>query len=389
MQAVVVQKICGILWRLAGAPGCAASLGGPSANRPRIGSKDAMRLNRLGTTDIKVSEISLGSMTWGSRHTEAEGHEQIDYAVDHGVNLIDTAEMYPVLPMKRETSGASESVIGSWLRKRGGRERIVIATKIVGSGSGIIRDGGPIEPASIRVAVEGSLRRLQTDYIDLYQLHWPNRGSYHFRQSWGYDPTQQNTDEVRRNIRDSLQTLQEFVEAGRIRAIGLSNESCWGTSQFLEIARAHNLPKVVSMQNEYSLLDRKFDLDFAELSHHENVGLLAFSPLATGILSGKYQDGKTPPNSRREFSPDLNGRYRRHVPAVVDEYVRIADDSGLDRSQMALAFCLSRPFMASAIIGATSMDQLKVCIAAADVRLSESVLDGIAAVHRRYPNPMG
>ncbi len=348
-----------------------------------------MRFNRLGTTDIEVSEICLGSMTWGTQNPEAEGHEQIDYAVDHDVNFIDTAEMYPVNPISRETSGATESIIGTWIKSRGQRDKVVIATKIAGAGSNTVRKGEPISAKSIPVAVESSLQRLQTDYIDLYQLHWPNRGSYHFRQSWRFDPTNQNVEETRENISEVLYALNELVIAGKLRSIGLSNESCWGTSQFLEIARTHNLPKVVSVQNEYNLLDRKFDLDFAELAHNENVGLLSFSPLATGILSGKYQGGKIPPNSRRTFSPDLGGRYTEEVIPVVDEYVRIADHYGLDRCQMALAFCMSRPFMASTIIGSTTMDQLKVCIAAADVRLNDSVLADIAAVHRRFPNPMG
>ncbi len=353
------------------------------------GERNQMKMNRLGTSDIDVSEICLGTMTWGSRHSEAQAHDQMDYALDHGVNFIDTAEMYPVLPIARETSGASESIIGTWLRKRGGRDRVVIATKIVGDGSNSIRDGGPIGPKSIRAAVEMSLKRLQTDYIDLYQLHWPNRGSYHFRQSWKFDPSDQDAEQIRGNICETLETLDEFVAAGKIRTIGLSNESCWGTSQFLQIARERNFPRVVSMQNEYNLLDRKFDLDFAELSHNEKVGLLAFSPLATGLLSGKYQGGATPAASRREFSPTLGGRYTDEVLPAVDEYIRIADEHGLDRCQMALSFCLTRPFMASVIIGATTMEQLKVCVSAADVRLGDEVLDRIAAAHRAYPNPMG
>ncbi len=348
-----------------------------------------MKLNCLGSTDIQVSEICLGSMTWGSRHSEAEGHEQIDYALDHGVNFIDTAEMYPVMPMTRENSGASEAIIGSWLRKHGGRDRLIIATKIIGEGSSLIRDGGPIDAKSIRLAVESSLERLQTDYIDLYQLHWPNRGSYHFRQSWEYDPSKQDTQQVIDNIFETLQALNGFVSAGIIRAIGLSNESCWGTSKFLEIARTNDFPKVETMQNEYSLLDRKYDLDFAELSHNEKVGLLAFSPLATGILSGKYQGDATPKGSRREFTSTLGGRYTEEILPAVDRYVDIADRHGLDRCQMALAFCTARPFMDSVIIGATTMAQLEVCIGAADLRLSEEVLGEIAAVHRVYPNPMG
>ena len=348
-----------------------------------------MKYNELGQSGIKVSELCLGSMTWGTQNTEAEGHSQMDFAFERGVNFIDTAEMYPVNPISAETSGRSEEITGSWLRSRKNRAEVIVATKIVGPGSGTIRDGAPVTRKTIQTAVEGSLRRLQTDYIDLYQIHWSNRNSYHFRQSWKYDPSDQDYDQTCDYIQEALEGLQRQVSAGKIRAIGLSNESCWGTAKFLEIAKANDLPRVVSMQNEYSLLDRKYDLDLAELSVNENVGLLAFSPLATGILSGKYQGDRTPAGSRRTFSKTLGGRYTSHVIPVVDEYLRVAENHGLDCCQMALAFCFTRPFMASAIVGATTIPQLENSLAATELHLNEDVLQDIAAVHRNHPNPMG
>ena len=348
-----------------------------------------MKYHTLGSSGIKVSEICLGSMTWGTQNNEAEGHEQIDYSLAQGVNFIDTAEMYPVNPTSAETAGRSEEIIGSWFRSRGRRDEVVVATKIAGVGSSTVRDGSGVSARTIQLAVEESLRKLQTDYIDLYQIHWPNRDSYHFRQSWKYDPTGQDPQSTRSYILEALEAFQKMIDAGKIRAIGLSNESCWGTAQFLEIARTNGLPSVVSIQNEYSLLDRKYDLDLAELSHNDNVGLLAFSPLATGILSGKYQGGKIPPGSRRSFSPSLGGRYTEHVIPVVDEYVRVAEKHGIDCCRMAIAFCCIQPFMASAIIGATKIEQLENLLEAEDFELSENILDDIAQVHRKFPNPMG
>ena len=348
-----------------------------------------MKYNELGRSGIMVSELCLGSMTWGTQNTEAEGHEQMDLAYESGVNFIDTAEMYPVNPIKAENSGRSEEIIGTWMRARRNRDQVVIATKIVGPGSRTVRDGSGVNNKTIDIAVETSLRRLQTDYIDLYQIHWPNRDSYHFRQSWEYDPSDQDYKATSDYILEALEGLNRHVVAGNIRTIGLSNESCWGTAKFLEIAEANDLPRVVSIQNEYSLLDRKYDLDLAELSINEDVGLLAFSPLATGILSGKYQGDRTPPGSRRNFSSDLGGRYTKHVIPVVDRYLDVARRHGLDSCQMALAFCLSRPFMASAIFGSTTISQLKVCLGSPELNLSDEVMLDIASVHRDHPNPMG
>ncbi|MDE0309477.1 MAG: aldo/keto reductase [Acidiferrobacterales bacterium] len=348
-----------------------------------------MKYNELGKSGIKVSEICLGSMTWGTQNTEAEGHAQMDLAFEKGVNFIDTAEMYPVNPITREKSGRSEEIIGNWHRSRKNREQVILATKIVGPGTRSVRDGGPVNRKSIEIAVEGSLRRLRTDYIDLYQIHWPNRGSYHFRQSWEFDPSKQDYDQTYAYILEALDGLQRQMDAGKIRAIGLSNESCWGTAKFLEVSAAHNLPRVVSMQNEYNLLDRKYDLDMSELSINENVGLLAFSPLAAGILSGQYQGDQIPADSRRNFSNDIGGRYTEYVVPVVDKYLDVARNHGLDCCQMALAFCLTRPFMASAIFGARTMEQLKANLAVVDLKLDDAVIQDIASVHRSHPNPMG
>ena len=256
-----------------------------------------MQRRPLGRTGIEVSALCLGSMTWGSSNTEAEGHAQIDMALDHGVDFIDTAEMYPTYPVTKETVGRTEEIIGTWLAKTGRRDDIILATKHAGEGMRHIRDGAPITGESIPRAIEASLRRLQTDQIDLYQFHWPNRGSYMFRQNWAYDPSRQNAAETRAHMEDALGALAKEVERGTIRAFGLSNESAWGTAQWLKVAEEMGGPRVASIQNEYSLLCRLYDTDLAELSVNEDVGLLAFSPLAAGLLTGKYQDGQVPKGS--------------------------------------------------------------------------------------------
>ena len=346
-----------------------------------------MDYRNLGDSDISVSEICLGSMTWGTQNSESEGHAQIDYALDHGVNFIDTAELYPSNPMSAETAGRTEEIIGSWIQSRGRRDDVIIASKVAGKGHEYIQGGIDISPEKIRISLEGSLRRLQTDYVDLYQLHWPNRGSYHFRQNWDYDPTEQDTDSTLQHIADILVCLKQLIDEGKIRTIGLSNETCWGTSQFLRIAAENDLPRVVSIQNEYSLLCRGYDLDLAEMSHHEGVGLLPYSPLAGGLLSGKYQNGAIPEGSRRSINRDLFGRVHDKIWAVVDAYLAIASRHGLNPAQMALAYCNKRPFVTSNIIGATSIEQLKSNIESAELELSEQVLEDIQAVYRQNPIP--
>jgi aryl-alcohol dehydrogenase-like predicted oxidoreductase len=346
-----------------------------------------MQYRNLGNSDISVSEICLGSMTWGTQNSEAEGHAQIDYALDHGVNFIDTAELYPSNPMSAETVGRTEEIIGSWIKASGRRDDVIIASKVAGEGHSYLQDGIDIGPQKIRVSIEGSLGRLQTDCIDLYQLHWPNRGSYHFRQNWRYDPTGQDTAQTLEHIHETLECLGELVAEGKIRSIGLSNETCWGTSQFLRIAAENGFPRVVSLQNEYSLLCRSHDLDLAELSHHEQVGLLPYSPLACGLLTGKYKNGARPDGSRLTTTPDLFGRVHDGIWPVIDEYLAIADRHGLDPAQMAIAFCNQRPFVTSSIIGATNLEQLANNIAAAELELGDEVLEDIHTVYRRYPIP--
>ena len=346
-----------------------------------------MKKRPLGQTGITVSELCLGTMTWGSHNTEAEGHAQADMAVDRGVTFWDTAEMYPVAPVRAETVGRTEEIIGTWLAARGGRDRLVIATKVTGKGQ-IVRPGQPISGAMIRQAVDGSLKRLQTDYIDLYQLHWPNRGSYHFRQIWNYDPRGRGSlAEVEAHMTDVLETCAALVDEGKIRQIGLSNETVWGAARWLSVAAARGLPRMATVQNEYSLLCRQFDSDWAELSAVEDMPLLAFSPLATGLLSGKYAGDVTPDRTRRSHVPDLGGRITPRVFPAVAAYLGIAARHGLDPCQMAIAFCLSRPFPCIPIIGATTLDQLATNIGAVDVTLSEDVLAEIDAAHRDHPQP--
>lgn len=347
-----------------------------------------MKKNQLGRTDTFVSELCLGSMTWGTQNTYAEAAEQIDYAIEHGVNFIDTAEMYPTTPMAKETLGDTESIIGQWVANSGRRDDVVIATKVTGPGKEWMYGGQDITAEKIRISVERSLKRLQTDRIDLYQLHWPNRGSYHFRQNWSFDPSGQETQKTKDDIHEILRALDAEVKAGRILYAGLSNESCWGTSQFLSIAEQENLPRMVSIQNEYNLMSRLFDLDLAELSHHENVGLLAFSPLAAGMLSGKYNEGAMPEGSRRSMNQNLSGRYTDKSAPICERYVALAKEHDLEPAQMALAFCLSRPFMASAIIGATTMEQLKSNIASVSITLSDDVKKGIFEIYSDQAMPI-
>lgn len=341
----------------------------------------------LGRTGIEVSRLCLGTMTWGSQNTEAEGHAQADLAIASGVTFWDTAEMYPTNPVRAETVGDTERIIGTWLRARGGRSRLQIATKISGAGQRMVRDGAPITGAGLRLAVEQSLTRLQTDYIDLYQLHWPNRGSYHFRQAWRYRPQVTDRAAVEAHMLDVLEAAAALIAEGKIRAIGLSNESVWGAALWLSLAERHDLPRMASVQNEYSLLCRQFDTDWCEYSMVEDMPLLAFSPLAAGLLSGKYAGNVIPDGTRRSFTPDLGGRVTPQVFPAVAAYLAVAAQHGLNPCQMAIAFCLSRPFDCIPILGATTPDQLAINLAAADLRLSQPVLDDLAAVYRQHPMP--
>lgn len=345
-----------------------------------------MRMNTLGRTGLRVSELCLGSMTWGTQNTEAEAHAQIDMALDHGINFIDTAEMYPVNPVSAETVGRTEQIIGTWIAKNGRRDAFVLASKIAGAGS-FPRGGAPITGAALVGAVDQALARLQTDMIDLYQLHWPNRGSYMFRQNWAFDPSGQNREDTLANMEEVLRAAQGLVDAGKIRHFGLSNESAWGTAQWLRLSDQHGLPRMQTIQNEYSLLCRMYDTDLAELSVNEDVGLLAYSPLATGLLTGKYQGGAVPEGSRMDINGTLGGRKTERVFPAVDAYLAIARKHGLDPVHMALAWCRTRPFMASAIFGATDVDQLARVLGSVDVVLGQEVLDEINIAHKAHPMP--
>jgi aryl-alcohol dehydrogenase-like predicted oxidoreductase len=345
-----------------------------------------MKTVPLGRSGLTVSELCLGTMTWGSHNTESEGHAQADLALDHGVMFWDTAEMYPTNPVRAETVGRTEEIIGSWLAARGGRSRLVIATKITGKGQ-IVRPGEPITGRAMRAAVEGSLRRMRTDYIDLYQLHWPNRGSYHFRQAWSYAPHGADAAAETAHMEDVLTTARALIDEGKIRAVGLSNESVWGAARWLHLAEMLGLPRMASVQNEYSLLCRQFDTDWAEFSMIEDMPLLAFSPLATGLLSGKYAGDVTPEGTRRMHTPDLGGRITPRVFPAVAAYLGIAARHGLDPCQMAIAFCRARPFATIPIIGATSLAQLQTNIGAAGLVLSAEVLAEIGQAHRDHPMP--
>lgn len=347
-----------------------------------------MKKRPLGRTGVMVSEICLGTMTWGSQNSQAQAHEQMDYATGQGINFFDTAEMYPTNPVRKETIGRSEEIVGSWFASKGNRDKIILATKITGEGSSFVRNGAPIDGKVLRAGLEDSLRRLGTDYVDIYQIHWPNRGSFHFRKSWTFDPSKQDPETARAEIGEIVETAGDLVSEGKMRFLGLSNESAWGTAQYLRIAEQKNLPRVASLQNEYSLLQRIFDLDLAELCHHEDVGLMAWSPLAAGMLSGKYLDGAVPEGSRRSINETLGGRWSKHSVPVMEKYVALARKHGLDPAQMAIAWCLTRPALMSVIIGATSMDQLEANIAAAELKLSDDVMAGIAAIHREHPIPM-
>lgn len=344
-----------------------------------------MQFRPLGNTGIDVSLICLGSMTWGEQNTPEEAFAQLDYAVDQGVNFIDTAELYAI-PPRAETYGSTESIIGDWLTSRGRREDLVIASKIAGPGAGWvdhIRDGRTrFDRANIVSALDASLQRLRTDYIDLYQLHWPERSTNFFGQL-GY----QGDAEPFTPITETLLALEEQVAAGKIRHIGLSNETPWGVMRFLATAHERGLPRVVSVQNPYSLLNRTFEIGLAEVALREHTGLLAYSPLGFGVLSGKYLDNARPTGARMVRWPHYDRYSNPQALAATEAYVALAREHGLDPAQMALAYVNSRPFLTSTIIGATDMPQLQANIASAALHLSSEVLEGIETIHRRWPNP--
>jgi aryl-alcohol dehydrogenase-like predicted oxidoreductase len=345
-----------------------------------------MKRRKLGRTGLEVSEICLGTMTWGLQNSEADGHAQMDYALGQGVDFFDTAEMYAV-PPSAETYGKTEEIIGTWFKRTGNRDKVFLASKVAGGGRPWVREGRGIDGPSVREAVEGSLRRLQTDRIDLYQIHWPRRGHYHFEGSWTYNPYNQNRDEVLPNILEVHAEMGKLVREGKIRWFGLSNESAWGTMQYLRQSTELGLPRVQTIQNEYNFLRRYYDMDLAELAFHEDVGLLAYSPLAAGALSGKYLGGVLPPGTRGAIA---GGAYRnnQYTEPAIRAYIALARKHGLDVNQMAIAFCLTKPFMTSVIIGATTMEQLKTNIAGAEMSLSKEVLDDIQQIFMQFPRTL-
>ena len=345
-----------------------------------------MQLKNLGQSELRVSSFCLGTMTFGESTSEKDGHVQMDLSIDAGINFFDTAEMYPTCPLRPETTGDTEVIIGNWIDKnRSKRSDIILATKISGIGYEAVRSGEGINRDSIKVAIEGSLQKLKTDYVDLYQLHWPNRGSYHFRQNWNYNPSNQDTKKANENILEVLESLSEIQKEGKIRYIGLSNETCWGTIQFLKYLKNFPNLKLVSTQNEYSLLCRLYDLDMAEMSHHENISLLAYSPLAGGFLTGKYLDGSVPKNSRLSRVSSLFGRINENSTLAVKEYVSLAKSFNIEPVHMALAFCNQRPFMGSVIFGATDKLQLTKIINGLDIVLSDELLDELNKLYKKFP----
>jgi len=345
-----------------------------------------MQYRRLGRTDLNVSLICLGTMTWGQQNTEAEGHEQLDYALDQGINFIDTAELYSI-PPRAETQGSTERIIGSWFKSRGTRDKVILASKVVGRSENtwFRDDGSPAELSrrQIEEAVNKSLKRLQTDYIDLYQIHWPDRP-----MPWGSNPTiYRHREGDSHPIGETVEIMTDLVKAGKIRHFGLSNESAWGTMTYLKHAEARGLARAQSVQNAYNLLNRTYEVALAEVTTRENVSLLAYSPLAQGYLTGKYLDGARPAGARTTLF-NRGQRYENATAeAAIREYLALAEEFGLDPAQMALAYVNSRPFVTSNIIGATSMAQLKTDIASIDVTITRELEKRIDAIHVAHCNP--
>jgi len=346
-----------------------------------------LKYRKLGRTDIDVSLIGLGTMTWGEQNTEADAHQQLDYALSRGVNLVDTAEMYPV-PPKAETQGRTETCIGTWLARTKRRHDIVLASKVAGPARdakrpGYIRDGKIfLDRKNLTAALDASLKRLQTDYLDLYQLHWPDRSTATFGRAYPWID-----DDHTVPVRETLEVLQDFVRAGKVRHVGVSNETPWGVAQFLKHAEADGLPRIESIQNPYSLLNRTYESGLSEFSHREHVSLLAYSPLAMGVLSGKYLDGARPAGARMTLFTRFTRYSSERAEAATRHYVQLARDHGLSPTHLALAWVNQQPSVASNLIGATTLEQLKEDIDSAEVTLSPDLLKEIDRIHGGNPNP--
>jgi aryl-alcohol dehydrogenase-like predicted oxidoreductase len=344
-----------------------------------------MQYRPLGHTDLNVSLICLGTMTWGEQNTEAEAHAQLDMALAAGVNFIDAAEMYPV-PPKVGTCGLTETYIGTWLAARKNRDKVILATKVAGPAGEMtwIRGGkNHLDRKNIEAAIDGSLRRLQTDYIDLYQLHWPDRETNYFGQlGYVHNPQDQSTP-----LEETLAVLDDLVKAGKVRYVGLSNETPWGIMRYMELARTGKGPRMVSIQNPYSLLNRTFEVGLAEIALREQCGLLAYSPLAFGMLTGKYLNGARPANARISMFSRFSRYTNPQAEAATERYVLLAQAHGLSPAQMALAFINAQPFVTSNIIGATTLEQLQENLGSINVTLSSAVYREIEAIHTAIPNP--
>ena len=342
-----------------------------------------MNYRKLGNTDLEVSTICLGTMTWGEQNTQREGFEQMDYALDQGVNFWDTAELYAV-PPKAETFGHTETIIGNWFEKNKKRDKVILATKVAGPSRKYLRNGeNSFVGKNLDQAINDSLKRLKTDYIDLYQLHWPERNVNNFGKL-GYTHKENSWNE----FEDILDNLKKYIDSGKIRYVGLSNETPWGVMKYLKLSKDKNLPRMMSIQNPYSLLNRSYEVGLAEISIREKIGCLAYSPLASGYLSGKYRNGNFPKGSRMERDFDFWTRYRKpNVDKVVEEYFKISKKYNLDISQMSIKFCEVQDFMTSVIIGATTMEQLKTDIESVKVKLDENVIKEINEIQKIYPNP--
>ncbi len=344
-----------------------------------------MNYKKLGNSDLNVSTICLGTMTWGQQNSQEEGFEQMDYALDQGVNFFDTAELYAI-PPKKNTYGKTEEIIGNWFKNKKNRSKVILATKISGPGLSWIRGGGnQYDKKNLNEAINNSLKRLKTDYIDLYQLHWPERKTNYFGKL-GYE--HEEKENSWNDFESILNVLNEIIKAGKIRYIGLSNETAWGLSKFLDISSSKNLPRIMSVQNPYNLLNRTYEIGLAEISIREKSGLLAYSPLASGILSGKYRNGALPDGSRMKLFGDRFPRYKtRNAINAVEEYYKIAKENDLNFAQMSLKFCELQNFITSIIIGATTMEQLKSDIKSVNVNLKKDVINKINEIQKIYTNP--
>jgi len=343
-----------------------------------------MKFKKLGTTDLDVSLICLGTMTWGTQNTEKDAFEQMDYSLESGINFFDTAELYSV-PPNSESYGKTETMIGNWFEKRKNREKIILATKVAGPGCNWIRGGGNnFNEKSIGEAINGSLKRLKTDYIDLYQLHWPERSTNFFgRRDYTLDSEEGNWN----SFESVLKALEKFIKSGKIRYIGMSNETPYGLSKYIELSKNKNLPRMMSVQNPYNLVNRTYEIGMSEISIREKCGLLVYYPLATGALSGKYRNGQMPKNSRQALFKGWERHLNPLAMNAYEEYHKLAKEYNMTMAQLAQAFVNSRPFVTSNIIGATTMDQLKENIDSVNIELSDEIIKKINVIHNNNPNP--